>query len=164
MFPPDTHLHLQPAVRKLFSAILLIPRICEQHELCSSWLRVTFHFDSSAEDNEWLSQSGIQGPLKVTAKGRNRRTCACQGNGLRVCLRGYKEVKVWCVSQDETDSNLPPVLRRFKWNASIHFGTNWDIPTMCWMECCTVSPHTQHTLMFPRGWILQILVTPWHFR
>lgn len=52
MFPPDTHLHLQPAVRKLFSAILLIPRICEQHELCSSWLRVTFHFDSSAEDNE----------------------------------------------------------------------------------------------------------------
>lgn len=62
--------------------------------LIVSQTHVTFHSDSRGRDDEWLSQSGIWGLLKVTAKGHKSRSGACQRNWLRECSHVYEKVKV----------------------------------------------------------------------
>lgn len=75
--------------------------------LVVSQTHVTFHFDSRGQHDKWLSQSGIWGLLKVTAKGHKSRSGACQRNWLCECLHVYKKVKVWWDdSQDEMEQIL----------------------------------------------------------
>lgn len=75
--------------------------------LVVSQTHVTFHFDRRGQHDKWLSQSGIWGLLKVTAKGHKSRSGACQRNWLCECLHVYKKVKVWWDdSQDEMEQIL----------------------------------------------------------